>query len=71
MKTSSLEITDQEYLIKLSKEEFDLAFINQLLKRIQDEQLFFNKRDNFYEEENVRDRAKYDPSLRFDHLRDK
>lgn len=40
MKLSTIEITENEYLIKLSKENFDLAFINQLLKRIQSEVLF-------------------------------
>jgi hypothetical protein len=40
MKLSTIEITDNEYLIKLSKDNFDLAFINQLLKRIQSEVLF-------------------------------
>ncbi|MBC8052515.1 MAG: hypothetical protein H7Y13_05585 [Sphingobacteriaceae bacterium] len=40
MKLSTIEITEKEYLIKLSKENFDLAFINQLLKRIQSEVLF-------------------------------
>ncbi len=43
MKLSSLEITGQEYLIRLNKEEFDLSFIYQLLKRIQDETVFFNR----------------------------
>ncbi len=41
MNTSVLEITDQEYLIKLDKQEFDLSFINSLLKRIQSEKTFF------------------------------
>jgi hypothetical protein len=43
MKYSSLEITEQEYLIKLRKDDFDLGFIYQLIKRIQTEQLFFSK----------------------------
>ena len=70
MKTSSLEITDQEYLIKLRKEEFDLSFINQLLKRIQAEQLFFSK--SYESEEDIISRkAGEDLSSRFDHLNDK
>jgi len=42
MKNSSLEITDNAYHLKLSKEDFDLSFINQLLKGIQARELFFN-----------------------------
>lgn len=38
MKNSSLEITEQEYLIKLNRNDFDISFINRLLKRIQSEQ---------------------------------
>ncbi len=43
MRNSVLEITDQEYLIKLDKTEFDLSFIHSLLKRIQSEQTFFKR----------------------------
>lgn len=43
MRNSVLEITDQEYLIKLDKTEFDLSFIQSLLKRIQTEKTFFLK----------------------------
>ena len=41
MQNSVLEITEQEYLIKLSKSDFDLSFIYSLLKRIQSEETFF------------------------------
>ncbi|WP_316747965.1 hypothetical protein [Pedobacter gandavensis] len=44
MYSSSLEITENEYCIKLNKEEFDLTLIRQLIKRIQSEQLFFSKK---------------------------
>ncbi len=43
MGTTVLEITEQEYLIKLNKNEFDLSFIQSLLKRIQSEKTFFNR----------------------------
>ena len=43
MRNSVLEITDQEYLIKLDKSEFDLGFIQSLLKRIQTEKTFFSR----------------------------
>ena len=42
MKNSSLEITENVYHLKLSKEDFDLSFINQLLKSLQARELFFN-----------------------------
>jgi len=72
MKNSSLEITEQEYLIKLNKEEFDLSFIHQLLKRIQSEQYFFNSKNNFDEAEFVGSPLYCsDYSTRFDSLRDK
>lgn len=71
MKNSSLEITEQEYLIKLNKEDFDLSFIYQLLKRIQSEQYFFNSR-NYAEPEFVGSPlCSSDFSIRFDNLRDK
>jgi len=45
MNTSSLEITDREYCIKLSKDAFDLSLVHQLIKRIQAEAFFFKKTD--------------------------
>ena len=52
MNNSSLEITENEYCIKLDKATFDLSLIRQLIKRIQSEQRFFN-RTNTYEEEDI------------------
>jgi hypothetical protein len=43
MRNSVLEINDQEYLIKLDKNEFDLSFIQSLLKSIQSEKTFFSR----------------------------
>ncbi|HEY0667665.1 MAG TPA: hypothetical protein VGD22_05785 [Sphingobacteriaceae bacterium] len=65
---TSIEITDQEYLIKLPRNEFDLKFISSLLKRIQSEQLFFNKSDD---EDIISRSLDYNYSARFDHLSDK
>lgn len=70
MKNSSIEITEQEYLIKLSKTDFDLSFINQLLKRIQAQQFFTFKSDD-YEEDIVSRKSSNDLSARFDHLNEK
>ncbi|MBU0695855.1 MAG: hypothetical protein KKE39_04940 [Bacteroidetes bacterium] len=43
MRNSVLEINDQEYLIKLDKSEFDLSFVQSLVKRIQSEKTFFSR----------------------------
>jgi len=67
MKLSSIEITDKEYLIKLNKEDFDLSFINNLVKRIQAETFFsFNSVDDDDIMSRNRERGPY-----FDHLDDK
>ncbi|WP_410220676.1 hypothetical protein [Pedobacter sp.] len=50
MNTSSIEITEKEYCIKLSREAFDLSLIRQLIKRIQAEELFFKKS---YEDDDI------------------
>ena len=71
MRTSSLEITENEYLIKLRKEEFDLSFINQLLKRIEAEQLFFNRLGDDLEEDIISRKSHADRTARFDHLSEK
>jgi hypothetical protein len=70
MKNSSIEITEQEYLIKLNKDDFDLSFINQLLKRIQAQQFFTFKSDD-YEEDIVSRKSGNDLAARFDHLSEK
>ena len=51
MNTSHLEITDNEYCIRLNKEAFDLTLIRQLIKRIQSEQFFFSKTDKFFDDD--------------------
>ena len=72
MKTSSLEITEQEYLIKLNKTEFDLSFIHQIIKRIQSEQLFFSKKEVDFEDDLLTRSKDSDNNLyRFDRLCDK
>lgn len=71
MNNSSIEITDQEYLIKLPREDFNLSFIHQLLKRIQAEQFFFSyKTEEESDDLKSRNRS-IDRELRFDDLRDK
>jgi hypothetical protein len=71
MKNSSLEITDQEYLIKLNREDFNLSFIHQLLKRIQAEQFFFSYKTESEPEDLISRNVGQYRELRFDDLRDK
>ena len=71
MNNSSLEITDSEYCIKLSKDAFDLTLIRQLITRIQSEQLFFSRRKNELEEDILSRSSAYEPSENFDRLSEK
>ncbi len=71
MNNSSIEITDQEYLIKLPREDFNLSFIHQLLKRIQAEQFFFSYGSQEEPEDLVSRNVDMDRASRFDDLRDK
>ncbi len=70
MNSSSIEITEHEYCIKLSKDTFDLSLIRQLIKRIQAEELFFSKKRNEEEDDLLSRRdAAYEEN--FDRLCDK
>ena len=70
MNSSSIEITENEYCIKLSKDTFDLSLIRQLIKRIQAEELFFSrKRMDEAEDLRSREASSYDEN--FDRLCDK
>jgi hypothetical protein len=70
MNSSSLEITENEYCIKLNKDVFNLALVRQLIKRIQAEELFFNRKDeNCDEEFSSRTSAEFEEN--FDRLDDK
>jgi len=70
MKNSSLEITEQVYHLKLRKEDFDLSFINQLIKSIQAKELFFNFSEYPDYESDILSRNG-DNSSRFDSLDEK
>lgn len=70
MNSSSLEITENEYCIKLSKEAFDLTLIRQLITRIQSEQLFFSKKRD-YMEDDIISRTAQDGMENFDRLSEK
>ncbi|NRF41289.1 MULTISPECIES: hypothetical protein [Pedobacter] len=72
MNSSSLEITENEYCIKLSKEAFDLTLIRQLITRIQSEQLFFSKKKDYLEDDIIsRSSQYYEANENFDRLSEK
>lgn len=70
MNNSSLEITENEYCIKLNKDAFDLSLIRQLIKRIQSEQLFFS-RSKDYMEDDILSRGGLNENENFDSLNEK
>jgi len=70
MNNSSLEITENEYCIKLNKDAFDLSLIRQLIKRIQSEQLFFS-RNKQYLDDDIISRGGLNDNENFDSLTDK
>jgi hypothetical protein len=69
MNNSSLEITENEYCIKLNKDAFDLSLIRQLIKRIQSEQLFFNRKHQM--DDDIISRGGLDDNENFDSLTEK
>lgn len=69
MTNSILEITEKEYHIKLNKTDFDLSFINTLLKRIQSEKSFFSRM--WDDEGDIISKARYNEDLDMDHLSEK
>ena len=68
MSTSILEITEQEYLIKLDKKDFNIKFIHSLLKRIQSEKTFFI---SYHEDEDIISRRSYTENSSHDDLNEK
>lgn len=71
MNSSSLEINEKEYCIKLSKEAFDLTLIRQLITRIQSEQLFFSRKKDDLEDDIISRSANYELDENFDRLSEK
>jgi hypothetical protein len=70
MNASSLEITENEYCIKLSKDTFDLSLVRQLIKRIQAEELFFSRKA-VEQDDDMLSRSSSAYEENFDHLDDK
>jgi len=71
MNNSSLEITENEYCIKLSKDTFDLTLIRQLITRIQSEQLFFSKKKDDLDDDIISRSSSYERDENFDRLCEK
>ena len=69
MNSSSLEITENQYCIKLSKDTFDLSLVRQLIKRIQAEELFFSRKTAI--DEDIISRTNKTFEENFDRLEDK
>lgn len=70
MNQTSLEITENEYCIKLSKSSYDLSLVRQLIKRIQAEQFFFKRQEDI-QEEDIRSRNADRQQHSYDKLEDK
>jgi hypothetical protein len=70
MNSTSLEITENQYCIKLSRDAFDLSLVRQLIKRIQAEELFFSRKTEAIDEDIM---SRHDPEYdeNFDRLDDK
>ena len=71
MNSSSLEITENEYCIKLSKDAFDLTLIRQLITRIQSEQKFFSRKKDLLDDDIISRNSDYANSENFDRLSEK
>jgi len=71
MNSSSLEITENEYCIKLSKEAFDLTLIRQLITRIQSEQKFFSRKKDDLEDDIISRTSYSERNENFDRLSEK
>jgi len=71
MNHSSLEITENEYCIKLNKDTFDLTLIRQLITRIQSGQLFFSRKKDHMEDDIISRSTDYERDENFDRLSEK
>lgn len=71
MNSSILEITENEYCIKLSKESFDLTLIRQLITRIQTEQKFFSRKKDDMEDDIISRTSYSERNENFDRLSEK
>ena len=59
MTKSILEITANDYCIKLNKESFNISLVKQLIAKIQAEEMMLNKGENDLEEDIISRNANY------------
>lgn len=71
MNTLKIEISDQEYLIKLKKDDFSLSLIKDLVKRVKEDHIQDLGQINYESEDLKYSQLNYDSSIRFDYLGDK
>jgi hypothetical protein len=71
MNTLKIEISDQEYLIKLKKDDFSLSLIKNLVKRVKEEHNQELSEINYESEDLKYSQLNYDSTSRFDYLGDK
>lgn len=71
MRTSSLEIREGEYLIRLSKDDYDLQFIQYLIKKIQIPTATAQLEDRELENDMIKSFCESALNDRFDHLSEK
>jgi hypothetical protein len=71
MNTLKIEISDQEYLIKLKKDDFSLSLIKNLVKRVKEEHNQELGEINYESEDLKYSQLNYDSTSRFDYLGDK
>jgi hypothetical protein len=69
MINSILEITENEYCIKLNKDAFNFSLIRQLISRIQVEEMFCNNESSL--EEDIISKNISDVNQNFDRLDEK
>ncbi len=71
MNTLKIEISDQEYLIKLKKDDFSLSLIKNLVKRVKEGHNQELGQINNQDEDLKYSQLNYDSTSRFDYLGDK
>ncbi len=71
MNNTTLEITENEYCIKLEKSDFNLFIIRKLIKRIQAEQLFHDIHHGDEQGDIISRNSSMDRAGNFDRLADK
>lgn len=71
MKSYSLEVRDNEYLIRVNKNDIELSFLESLIARIQQTRSYFSLTVELESDSGRHEADRYESSLRFDRLEDK